>query len=67
MLPCCTLATAAVFTSKEEIARAVKDELAKSMTGFGFAIIQTLITDIEPAIKVKDAMNEINAGQPPWP
>lgn len=31
------------------------------MGSFGFAIIQTLVTDIEPAKKVKDAMNEINA------
>lgn len=52
-----------VFTSKEEIARAVKEELTKSMSGFGFVIIQTLITDIEPAAKVKAAMNEINAAQ----
>lgn len=52
-----------VFTSKEEIARAVKEELTKSMSGFGFVIIQTLITDIEPAAKVKTAMNEINAAQ----
>ena len=29
-----------VFTNKEEIAMGVKDELTKSMTGFGYAIIQ---------------------------
>lgn len=52
-----------VFTSKEEIAMNIKQELAKSMSGFGFQIIQTLITDIEPAAKVKAAMNEINAAQ----
>ncbi|KAL6769245.1 FAP173 [Auxenochlorella protothecoides x Auxenochlorella symbiontica] len=52
-----------VFISKEQIAAAVKEELAKSMTGFGFAIVNTLITDIEPAAKVKAAMNDINAAQ----
>lgn len=31
------------------------------MGSFGFMIIQTLVTDIEPAAKVKTAMNEINA------
>ena len=31
------------------------------MDTFGFCIIQTLVTDIEPAAKVKAAMNEINA------
>ena len=29
-----------MFTNKEEIALGVKDELTKSMTGFGYAIIQ---------------------------
>ena len=29
-----------VFTNKEEIAMGVKEELTKSMTGFGYAIIQ---------------------------
>ena len=36
---------------------------ASYIAGFGYAIIQTLITDIEPAAKVKAAMNEINAAQ----
>lgn len=31
------------------------------METFGLGIIQTLLTDIEPAAKVKAAMNEINA------
>lgn len=50
-----------VFTSKEEIASDVKEQLTKSMESFGFRILQTLVTDIEPAAKVKAAMNEINA------
>ncbi|GMH42064.1 hypothetical protein BSKO_09983 [Bryopsis sp. KO-2023] len=50
-----------VFTSKEEIANDVRVELTKSMSSFGYQIIQTLVTDIEPASKVKQAMNEINA------
>lgn len=50
-----------VFTSKEEIASDVKSELTKSMGSFGYIIIQALVTDIEPAAKVKEAMNEINA------
>lgn len=52
-----------VFLTKEEIAMAVKEELTKSMAAFGFMIIQTLVTDIEPDHKVKDAMNEINSAQ----
>jgi regulator of protease activity HflC (stomatin/prohibitin superfamily) len=52
-----------VFVSKEEIAASIKDELTKSMSGFGYAILNVLVTDIEPAAKVKAAMNEINAAQ----
>ncbi|KAK9918229.1 hypothetical protein WJX75_002408 [Coccomyxa subellipsoidea] len=52
-----------VFTTKEEIAHSVKEELTKSMSSFGFMIIQTLVTDIEPDMKVRAAMNEINAAQ----
>lgn len=33
------------------------------MGEFGFDILQTLLTDIRPAKKVMDAMNEINAAQ----
>ncbi|CAM8924076.1 unnamed protein product [Rhodiola kirilowii] len=49
------------FEQKNEIARAVEDELAKAMSAYGFEIVQTLITDIEPDEHVKRAMNEINA------
>ncbi len=49
--------------TKEEIAHSVKEELTKSMSSFGFMIIQTLVTDIEPDMKVRAAMNEINAAQ----
>lgn len=52
-----------VFTAKEDIAKNVKEELQKSMSAFGFQIINVLVTDIEPAAKVKAAMNEINAAQ----
>jgi regulator of protease activity HflC (stomatin/prohibitin superfamily) len=52
-----------VFTTKEELADAVKEQLEHVMAAFGYTIVQTLITDITPDIKVKDAMNEINAAQ----
>lgn len=50
-----------VFSEKDHIAQGVKEELTKAMSGFGFIIIGALVVDIDPAIKVKDAMNEINA------
>merc|ERR1719181_1981296 len=52
-----------VFLEKEAIAHSVKEELTKSMTEFGWQIIETLVTDIAPDAKVKAAMNEINAAQ----
>jgi len=52
-----------LFEKKEEIAMAVKEELNETMIDFGFEILNSLVTDIEPDQKVKDAMNEINAAQ----
>ncbi|XP_050221549.1 hypersensitive-induced response protein-like protein 1 [Mercurialis annua] len=50
-----------VFEQKNDIARAVEDELEKAMSAYGYQIVQTLIVDIEPDEHVKRAMNEINA------
>ena len=50
-----------VFETKDELAQIVKSELAESMEDFGYSIVKSLITDIEPAADVKDAMNKINA------
>eukprot|EP01095_Lingulamoeba_sp_RSL-Kostka_P013038 TRINITY_DN528_c0_g2_i2.p1 TRINITY_DN528_c0_g2~~TRINITY_DN528_c0_g2_i2.p1 ORF type:complete len:286 (+),score=106.82 TRINITY_DN528_c0_g2_i2:86-943(+) len=52
-----------VFQQKNEIASSVKEELKKSMEDYGFEILESLITDVEPDPKVKHAMNEINAAQ----
>lgn len=50
-----------VFRKKDDIADAVKNELALVMGDFGYGIIKALVTDIEPDARVKAAMNEINA------
>lgn len=50
-----------VFERKDDIAIAVKAELNEAMTTYGYDIINTLITDIDPDIQVKSAMNRINA------
>lgn len=50
-----------VFERKDDIAIAVKRELNEAMTTYGYDIINTLITDIDPDIQVKNAMNRINA------
>ncbi|KAJ4707507.1 Hypersensitive-induced response protein 1 [Melia azedarach] len=51
----------ATFEQKNEIAKAVEEELEKAMSHYGYEIVQTLIVDIEPDNHVKRAMNEINA------
>ncbi|GMH16839.1 hypothetical protein Nepgr_018680 [Nepenthes gracilis] len=50
-----------VFEQKNDIARAVEDQLEKAMSTYGYQIEQMLIVDIEPDEHVKRAMNEINA------
>lgn len=52
-----------VFVNKDTVALAVKESLEESMDDFGFMIIKTLITDIDPDEKVKASMNEINAAE----
>ncbi|MCU0328713.1 MAG: SPFH domain-containing protein [Chitinophagales bacterium] len=52
-----------VFVRKDDIANAVKGELNDYMTDYGFDIIKTLVTDIDPDAQVKAAMNRINASE----
>jgi regulator of protease activity HflC (stomatin/prohibitin superfamily) len=52
-----------VFASQSSIAAAVKKELDVDMAGFGYEIVNVLVTDIVPDEKVKAAMNDINAAQ----
>ena len=52
-----------VFASQSGIAAAVKKELDADMAGFGYEIVNVLVTDIVPDAKVKSAMNDINAAQ----
>ena len=52
-----------VFLKKDDIAIAVKTELQEAMTEYGYNIIKTLVTDIDPDQQVKEAMNRINASE----
>ena len=52
-----------VFERKDDIAIAVKRELNQAMLDYGYDIIKTLVTDIDPDIQVKNAMNRINAAE----
>ena len=52
-----------VFLKKDDIAIAVKSELNVAMMEYGYDIIKTLVTDIDPDAQVKEAMNRINASE----
>lgn len=52
-----------VFEKKDDIAIAVKNELQEAMNTYGYDIIKTLVTDIDPDEQVKQAMNRINASE----
>lgn len=52
-----------VFERKDDVAVAVKAELNVAMTGYGYDIVKTLVTDIDPDAQVKEAMNRINAAE----
>lgn len=52
-----------VFEKKDDIAIAVKSELQEAMNEYGYDIIKTLVTDIDPDEQVKEAMNRINASE----
>ena len=52
-----------VFVKKDDIAIAVKRELQEAMLDYGYDIIKTLVTDIDPDAQVKAAMNRINASE----
>ena len=52
-----------VFVKKDDIAIAVKREVQESMETYGYDIIKTLVTDIDPDAQVKAAMNRINAAE----
>ena len=52
-----------VFERKDDIAIAIKSELNDAMIDYGYDIIKTLVTDIDPDAQVKEAMNRINAAE----
>ena len=52
-----------VFERKDDIANAIKSELAEAMQSYGYDIVKALVTDIDPDEEVKIAMNRINAAE----
>ena len=52
-----------VFEKKDDIAMAIRRELAEAMENYGYDIVKALVTDIDPDKEVKEAMNRINASE----
>ncbi|HEM4387207.1 TPA: SPFH domain-containing protein [Streptococcus suis] len=52
-----------LFEKKDEIALEVQKQVAEEMSTYGYVIVKTLITKVEPEAEVKQSMNEINAAQ----
>lgn len=48
-----------IFVVRDEMQKALKDELEEQMASYGFQIEATLITDIDPSVEVKQAMSQI--------
>lgn len=59
----CALTLDACFEAKEEISHSIKESLKNVMEGYGYEIMQTLVTDISPDERVRNAMNEINSSK----
>ncbi|MDR2465555.1 MAG: SPFH domain-containing protein [Streptococcaceae bacterium] len=58
-----TLTLDEAFERKEDIALNVQETVGEGMSQFGYIIIKTLVTAIDPAEDVKESMNSINAAQ----
>lgn len=52
-----------VFVRKDDIANAVRRELGEAMNEYGYGIVKALVTDIDPDVEVKVAMNRINTAE----
>ena len=59
----CHMTLDSAFETKEEISSHLKTHLQEVMSNYGFTIINALVTDLSPDIKVRDAMNEINTSK----
>lgn len=51
------------FARKDDVASDVQTTVGTEMSRFGFSVIKTLITAIDPSTQVKNAMDSINAAQ----
>ncbi len=58
-----TLTLDDAFARKDDVAADVQQTVGNEMARFGFTVVKTLITSIDPSPQVKTAMDSINAAQ----
>lgn len=51
------------FARKDDVAADVQQTVGEEMARYGFLVVKTLITAIDPSAQVKEAMDSINAAQ----
>jgi regulator of protease activity HflC (stomatin/prohibitin superfamily) len=52
-----------LYASTDDICNKVSTKLSERMSSYGYTIINTLVTDIDPSKDIKDAMNKIIASE----
>lgn len=52
-----------LFEKRMRLHLRYKKQVAEEMSTYGYVIVKTLITKVEPDAEVKQSMNEINAAQ----
>lgn len=52
-----------VYSRKDDVARDVQHTVGDEMSRYGFTVVRTLVTSVDPSTAVKDAMDSINAAQ----
>jgi regulator of protease activity HflC (stomatin/prohibitin superfamily) len=59
----CTMTLDESFEAKEEISNSLKHHLQEVMNSYGYLILNALVTDLQPNVMVRDAMNDINSSK----
>ena len=54
------------FSQKDHIVNEVQQQISHQMEEYGYIIVAVLLTDLDPDVYVKNAMNEINGEMFNW-
>ena len=57
------MAVNSLFEDNDQLCGKVKQSLGGMMQGYGYTLVDTLVTDIQPELAVKQAMNKVRASE----